>query len=569
MKKKVLAIALTAFAMVILFSYNINTAKAQSDYTVEQVNHKVEVMYNGYILINDTIKLNITGQAPNDFLLGFPYKYGSYVLECTASSASGAIQVSLDESLENHVGFYAVKLSFPQGAPQEFTVVFVLSNSLFRQDQYDASLFTLDFPAYPGLTEQVTICKASFVLPSEVTYSSGTVAGPTYETENLQPFTYSPATVTFSVSNNKLQLVNVDQLRREITVNEFGEIGGSDAYVITNLGRTNATVFDFILPPNATKPNAKDQLGRTMETPKQTDASLNRYRVNLTLQVGPRSSTRFTVEYALPSSLLVQSAGNNFALAFPFFQNVDYYIGQASVTFASPEGARILNAPSGLTSGVYGVSRSVFQETASISMQGVTRLDDVNAQIEYWYNPLWLSFRPTIWIWTLAIAGCVVVLVWRRPKGAATVVVPSATSRLRPEVIRSFAGSYEEKMKIGLEMETLETSVQKGRIPRSRYKVRKKMLETRLNTLSGTLEDLRGKIRASGGHYVGLMLQLEVAEAEIDEAATSLKNSEASHNRGELSLEAYRKRVAEFDRRKVNAETTINGILIRLREETR
>lgn len=569
MKKTVLAIALIAFAMVILFSYNINTARAQADYTIEHVSHNIEVMYNGYVFMNDTLKLNITGQAPSDFLLGFPYKYGSYVLECTASSASGPLQVSLDESLENHVGFYAVRISFQQGAPQEFTVGFVLSNSLFRQDQYNNSLFVLDFPAYPGLTKPVTICESSFILPSEVTYSSGTVAGTRYETENLQAFSYSPASATFAVSNNKLQLVNVDQLEREITVNEFDEIEGSDAYVITNIARTNATVFDFILPPNATKPSAKDQLGRTMETPTQTDANLNRYRINLTLQVGPGSSTRFTVEYVLPSSLLAQSSWSDFALTFPSFQNVNYYVEQASVKFALPEGARILSPPSNLAKGAYGVSRSVFQETASISMQGVTRLDDVSTEVEYWYNPLWLSFRPTMWIWTLALVGCAVALVWRRPKGATTVVAPSAALRLRPELIRSFVDSYEEKMKIGSEMETLEASVQKGRIPRRRYKVRRKMLETRLNTLSRTLEDLGGKIQASGGHYVSLMLQLEVAEAEISEVATNVKNAEASHNRGELSLEAYRKRVAEFERRKENAETTINGILIRLREEIR
>jgi hypothetical protein len=570
LKKAVFAVALLSFVMIVLVSFSVKTAQAQSDYGIDHVSHSIEVMYNGYISVNDTIKLNKLDQAPNDFLIGFPYKYGSYVLECTAFNASNDFQVKLDESLENHVGFYAVKISFPQGgAPQEFTVGFVLSNSLLQQDSSNASLYTVDFPAYPGLTKTTTICNASLVLPPDVAYVGGTVAGPTYGTENLQAFSYSPASVTISVAGDRIQLVNVDQLKREIKVNEFGELECSDAYVITNMADSALSAFEFILPPNATEPSAEDQFGRTMTAPTQTDASLNRYKVNLTLAVYPSRSTRFTVKYILPKNLLTQEGTNSFALTFPSFQNVNYYISQASVTFTLPEGARVLNPPSGLANGVVGISKNVFQETATISMQGVTHSDKIETEVEYWYDPLWLSFRPTMWIWALSIVGCVVMLVWRRPKTPVTVVGPSAALKIRPEFLKSFVDSYEERMKIGMDLESIETGVQKGRIPRRRYKVRRKMLETRLGALSRSLEELRDKMRGSGGHYVDLMRQLEVAETEISEVETNVKSIEARHNRGELSLEAYRKLLGDYERKKQNAETTINGILIRLREEIR
>jgi hypothetical protein len=63
------------------------------------------------------------------------------------------------------------------------------------------------------------------------------------------------------------------------------------------------------------------------------------------------------------------------------------------------------------------------------------------------------------------------------------------------------------------------------------------------------------------------MLQLEVAESEIKDVGANIKAAEAMHNRGELSLEAYRKRLADYQRRKQNAETAMSGILLRLREE--
>jgi hypothetical protein len=65
------------------------------------------------------------------------------------------------------------------------------------------------------------------------------------------------------------------------------------------------------------------------------------------------------------------------------------------------------------------------------------------------------------------------------------------------------------------------------------------------------------------------MLQLEVAESELNEVENAVKSIESLHNRGELSLEAYRKRLDDYQHRKEKTETTINGILIRLREEIR
>ena len=76
-------------------------------------------------------------------------------------------------------------------------------------------------------------------------------------------------------------------------------------------------------------------------------------------------------------------------------------------------------------------------------------------------------------------------------------------------------------------------------------------------------------MKSSGGRYSDLMVQLEVAESEIREVSTNVRAAETMHDSGTLSLEAYRKRLTEYERRRQDAETTINGILLRLREEIR
>jgi hypothetical protein len=269
----------------------------------------------------------------------------------------------------------------------------------------------------------------------------------------------------------------------------------------------------------------------------------------------------------LPSEIYIkQEESNTFSFISPLFQNLNYYIEQVSITLVLPEGAKI-SSEIPLATWHYSITGDVFQETVTIDKQGVFSLDNFEIEITYNYNPLWLSFRPTLWIWALATVGCAIAIAWKRPKAPVPVTMPKVTERLSPKLIKSFVDTYEEKRKLTLEVKSLEIGLRKGRIPRRRYKVRRKTLETRLYALSKDLDDLRQKLRTVGGRYADLMHQLEVVETEINEVEADIKSIEARHRRGELSLEAYRKLLSDYERRKEKAETTINGILIRLREE--
>ena len=568
MKRKALTFTLI-IATLILTSFTtfiIKDVKAEStDYNIEKVNHAIEVMYNGYIFINDTIQIN--GTAPNGFLIGFPYKYGSHILRCVAYNATDVFPVSLNVPLENRIGFYGVKINFIQGTPQAFTIASVLSNSLLMQNAYNMSQYTLDFPAYPSLTKNAANCNVSILLPEESEYISGTVGNFTYWRESLPAFTYSPADVTFSVTGDRVQMADITKLKREIKISGTGEIEGSDTYVVTNKASQEISSIEIILPQNASNRSAHDQLGRKMEI--DPSEITNRYTVSFASPVETEKTTGFTVKYCLPSEEYIeQKEPKNFDLTFPLFQNLNYYINQSSVTFVLPEGAKILSFENFSVVDSYGVARDVFQEKLTINKQDVFSLDSFSIGITYEYNLLWLSFRPTLWIWALATVGCAIAVVWKRPKAPIPVTVPKVAVRLRSKDVKSFVDAYERKRKIVLEMESLKTRARKGKIPRRRYKVQRKTLETRLNTLSRNLTDLKEKMQAAGGRYRDLMSRLEVAETEISEVEANIESIEARHRRGELSLGAYRKLRVDYERTKDKAETTINEILIRLREET-
>ena len=569
--KSVWALIIASVVVALLFSISFGSkvALANPDYNIDHVDHTVKVLYNGYVLINDTV----TTSAPpsGSFFIGFPYKYGSQLLRSvayTASDRSTVYPVTLNVPLENHIGFYGVRVDMPDDAPQTFTVETVFSNSLLTQDAQNSTIFTLDFPAYPSLTKSAALCNGLIQLPQAATYIGGTVSAFNYNTTNLAALSYNSSQVSFMLTDNEVQLFEIRELDRDLTINAFGEIGATDSYYIINNSPYLISIFDVVMPSNTSIPGAQDQFGRQMDPPLLIGSNPPRFRINLTLPVEPNKSSRFTVVYSLNKGAysMPQDEANRFAYNMTMFKEITCYIDQVFVSISLPEGAKLLANP---VAGFYSVGKSIFSDTAIIQKQGLTSLDGFQIEVVYGYSSLWMAFRPTMWVWSVALVGCAVFIVWKRPKAPVQIAVPSAMMRLRPENIKSFIDSYEEKMRILREMDTLEARVQKSKIPRRRYKVQKRTLEMRLSTLSRELVEVREAMRQSGGHHADLMRQLEVAETEINDVEANIKTIEARQSRGEVSIEAYRKLMGDYQHKKEKAETTINGILLRLREETR
>jgi hypothetical protein len=568
LKKKTAAIIILALAIVVLAltSSNITSARASSNYSIQSVNHTVKVLYNGYVLINDTI--TISGQT-DSFLLGFPHAFGPAVINAIAYSAndtSNTFPVSLNVPLEDRTGFYGVKVDFSRETPQVFSVIFVLSSNLIEQNPTNATEFGLIFPAFPSLNETAPICNCSVVIP-DAKYENGTISSFTYNAENLSAFTYNTSRVIFLEPAGEIQVLDIEQFTRQVNINSFGQISVSDIYDVINNSTSTTDSMDIVVPPKASNITANDQIGTPTVTAAATGSNPNRYTINFTILVDPTRSITFTVNYNLPDNVYVSRQDGNFAVNMSFFQDSISYMDQASVRFVLPDGARLSSFATTSTGNLYDVNRDVYQETMSVNEQTVTSLDSFTVSLSYSYNSLWLASGPTMWIWALAIVGSVVVVVWKRPRAPMEVAGPSATLRLRPEDTRAFVDAYDEKMKIEMEIDALEARVQKGRIPRRRYKVQKKTLEIRLIALDRTLAEAGGKMHSAGGHYSDMMRQLEVAETEIDEAEGNIRSIDARQTSGEISLETHRKLLADYERRKDRAKTAINGILLRLREE--
>ena len=574
MKRLLAFLVLTVLALAVFspFYFGTRMASAQSSgYSIQNVDHQMEVMYSGQIIIRDTIR--VSGQLTDSFLIGFPQKYGAHVLKGVAYDSNGALPMSLNVPFEGHSDLYGASISFPQGAPQVFTAVFILSNGLVHQNN-SLSAAAVEFPAYPSLAKEAAKCNVTLVLPDfaanpMVTKDDGTVSATSFVKDKLAAFTNAPAAVTFSMPTGILQLVSVTNMNRMITVSPAGDVLASDSYRLINNGNDSLVAFGVDVPLGVSNIIGKDDHGRDLTVEIVGNGSTF-HLVNVTLRSALIKSqpTSLTVEYTLPRAVSEQP--NAFSLNLEPFPYLDYYVTEASVTVVPPEGANFLTYDPTAS-----LNKDGFQETLTFNKAGVSHVDlDVpseTVQTTYSYNLLWLSFRPTLWVWLLAAAGCIAVAFWKRPKTSTPpkTATPKLSTSLSPDHIRTFIEAYEEKTKITSKLSLLNERAQKGKISRRRYKVQKRKMTVLSAALSKEITELKEILRGESGNYAGLVRQLDAAETELNEVETNINSVETSHRRGTISSEECKKTLADHQQRKEKAEAAINGILLRLREETR
>ena len=307
-------------------------------------------------------------------------------------------------------------------------------------------------------------------------------------------------------------------------------------------------------------------------------------------------STVLTAQYDLPSATL---QGANYILGnFKLFPDFSYFVNQATITFTPPEGATIVTPKVSELDLSSTLTRQTYQDSLTVAKNSLSYVDYLAPQqniiqLSFEYNPVWVSFRPTFWASFLAVVGCIAVFFVRRHRPTEetyaekterlntlepTATTPSqqpkgaelkTTQRISAESIREFIDAYEDKKQLNAELKSMDAKAQKGKIPRRQYKVQRSAIEVRLEGIDRNIERTKKTFMGTTGGYADLVKQLDLAEADLVEAEENIKNLESRQNKGEISLEIYKRSIGDYQKQRDKAESAINGILLRLREKIR
>jgi len=572
-----LAFGLLLLLTTALLTINSKVAYAQPSSAINvDVDHVITVQDGGQVTINDTVKLSSkTGEQPapiSSFNVGFPFKYGfnlDYVFAYESSNPANRLNLDLDYGL-GQAGFYAVRVNFGreidlgQMESYNFTVIFVFSNLITPgATQY---LFDVDFPVYPSLAQNASSCKTTLLLPSNANFTSSpilfnqtTTGVLTLPAEPLDAFTSNQSTIRFT-SVPVFYLLEANEVRREVVLDEWEELIVSDSYSITNKGVQDIVILGVSLPQDAYEVSVLDELGNTYTFSfVATKASIN-FQLK---PFKPSETVNLQVTYRLPwKNHVDQERWDNFNLKFTLFENMNLTVRKLTVTINLPEGAEFQSSNTTTPPNV--VENGAYQETPIFTFSNISSFQNLGFAITYSHVVFWAAFRPMLWTGAAVLFVGALAFLWRFLRAPAP--IPTALP-IRPEELQNYVKAYDEERKLMQERESLEAQARKGKIPRRLYRVRTKTLESRISVLLRDLANLREKIRAAGPRYAEMMRQIEVAETDLRGAEADIRRAEVSYRRGELSPAAYHQLLEGAYRRRDRAKTNIDGVLLRLREE--
>jgi hypothetical protein len=571
------------------------------DIYVESVNHTINVLYDTSIAINDTIRVSTSpGKSVllHNFPLGFPHVFKYNLVYCAAFNLSSheELKVELDVGL-GRPGYYGVNVVFPEtlelsdGKFFEFRVVFVFSGVTTMSmvevpvEQFEKGRTpknktldeaTISFPLYPSLLVNASTCNVVFILLPRTTCNNlqelpgfekkavGEYESYYHTKSSLEKFAYEIRQFKYipnPAETPELTKLDINERDLKIELKEPKQLFVTDSIRITNTHIYELQTFQMRIPFGATDLKMWDDVGNVL-TPALINRSINLYSVNLKKILQPNFSVKLKITYFLPwEQYVTQIDWQQFSFSFRI-GDFDFVVKRMSINILLPENAKLIKFKAPSNTPVFALQREPFQEQATFTIYNATPFNKLNINFDYHYSLFWASFRPTLWVSSLLALVCVVVLIWRRQ--APTVQVP--TISVSPKLLKDFVDSYEKKIQITSKLELIEERASKGKLSRREYKIRKRMLESEFSSLNKKLAEMKEKLRSMGARYAEVMKQIEFAETELEEVKAGEMRVKARYSRGELTLDAYRKLLEDYAKRKERAETAINGALMSLRE---
>jgi hypothetical protein len=345
-------------------------------------------------------------------------------------------------------------------------------------------------------------------------------------------------------------VIEITKVDRAITLDQAEKVATFfDSYTLTSLGY-KASEVSVAVPEGASNIKVRDEMGYL-----DTTTEDNVMTITFRADVETDETETVYILYNMPWDEVVSQNGDN-VFQYTFFEGFDSTIGKVDVSLELPNGGEFTS------SNPTAASVSEDGRTVRFSLSNVLPSQNLSFSVNYSYNVLYSFIYPVMWVGIMVVAGVVLFFVLRKQKTATV----ATTVLVDPKDFKTFVDAYEEKATVRGELEDLEERLQKGKVPRRRYKVRRKMLEGRLSAISRNLSTVSDSIRAGGSKYVNMIRQIEVAEAKLDGARRDMERIKARYSRGEVSKGAYGKLIEEYQSQIEDAEATIDGVLLRLRD---
>jgi len=527
----------------------------------------------GVVHITDTFNVTNSGTDSASFLdFGFLKQYQNDFYYVSAKDNLGRT-LTIDANVNSTSAFYWLRVHFAQelssGRTYRFSVTSVFGNLIGAV----GTGFQYNFTAAPVLTQDAQVANvtlfaaqdSSFVTIPNSTYISTRINGFPVLVKTYAPWkAYSMESFYGPFRSVTQQLIYLNYAERDILIGRDGSLSVRDSYALYNPSIEISSLV-LTLPDGANNIMAYDPVGAMWASPQNPGSP---YQVT----VAPRYGTfkggenfNFTLTYNLPPSEYLKQTSwwGGYNLTMPLFNdNEDLLIPQATVKIITPGGISSGNPQLPFQSPVT-PPFNVSSDYRTIKIQDVTSLNNLTFGMTLNYLPFWSAAEVLPWIFMLEIVVFAAVIVTKYRRGP-ELAVPVPVERLR-----EFVSLYDERIALSRELVVMEEDVNRGSLVKHEFRRRSKVVDLRLDEINKSLMEVKSELRLVSPHYDELIRRIDRAETEAEASRASIDQVRSQYRAGKITREAYDTVMNDISKRIDRAESTIETILITLREEAR
>jgi len=555
------------FALVLLVpSFFIFYAQETPPYQPVEVYRSIGFHDYGFVVISDTVIFGVP-QRQTNFLIGFPALIRGNFCQVSTYDADGALLNANVVTLSEWHDVFWVNVTLPsEKFVSNFTVVTIFSDLV---NNAEGSNYTLTVPPYPILTTTAASFNSSIMLPSNALVANGTYIDDVFFewnnlTNTLTNFTASPPPYIAKMGSlnfsGALSLVVCREAYYRMEVDSLGAVHSYDTYYIQNLGENAVNSLNFKLPLGAYDVHINDTVGEYPEGKYSINYRESDTVLVLTLNYPIRGtllkeSIAFTIKYSVPIEQYLKHLGlwEN-QLTLPMFSRFNCSILKLTLTVALPEGANFATYPDGT------LSTSFLSQSFVCNFSKITPFNFVDVKINYSYPVFWAAFRPTLWVGAITVILYIALSVQRSRPTIPKIKVPV-------DLLHAFVEVAEERVSLRRDLKQITEDLSNGKLGRHDFNRRRRVILQGLATLDREFASLKEKVKKMSTSYAEVLRQLEVADIELDSTSSNLSRIETEFRANKVSKDTYEKLRYEYIRKIDKTITTINGILLSLREE--
>lgn len=516
----------------------------------------------GTTFVNDTVRISATG--PATYLdLGVSSLVAEKMGFLSAVDDQGTTLRAVPLPPDANRGYVPIRIELPEGTGNHsITLKSVFSGLLSFNST--TSRYTLTYSPFAVLDGNVTLTSASLTVKTgdwtSITPSgiNGTSSPGTFQTSTSTLGKYNTTLGKLSFASSTQS--NLDATaNRLITISQSARVFVTDSYNVTNRGR-DIPSLTFLLPKGIASTSGSDVIGRLDETRLRIVAQENGTQVTFTPRFGNikgGGGANVRLEYGLPSSIYITTASlGKYSLNFRMLDSVKFVQPALQTKILFPPGFKVES--------VTGPAAIISSNQIVLEASGVSPLSDLSFSLFYRLDPFWASISPLVWIGLIegALAASVLVLGMGSARADVGGVAPSG-------LIGRLVDRFDEKASLRLESEKLEEDMSRGALARHDFKRRRRMIDIRISEIDRQIGPLKQELTVSSQRYADLIRRIELAEAELQVARSSMTDLRNQYRSGRIAKESYESLNSDVVRRKEKAQQAVDSILIGLREESR